>query len=208
MDKLPEKPSGDARTLSGPPLSKWTLESESVVASCRVFDLVSRRCRHPSRGCEDEFFALRALDWVNVLPVTPDKRIVLVRQYRFGIQEFCWEIPGGVMDPGEDPLAAGLRELREETGYAPRRARLLAQVRPNPAILDNTCYFALAEDVEPAGELAWDEHEELEVGLFPVDEVYAMARSGEISHSLVVAALFHYYPEWLLYKARRRPEGA
>src|SRR5690606_1193995 len=157
-----DKPASGGPQLPASPISKWSLESESVVASCRVFDLVSRRCRHPSRGSEDEFFVLKARDWVNVLPVTPDKRLVMVRQYRFGVQEFSWEIPGGVMDPGEEPLEAGLRELLEETGYSPRRARLLGRISPNPAILDNVCHFVLAEDVELSAGTAWDEHEELE----------------------------------------------
>ena len=71
-------------------------------------------------------------DWVNVLALTPDARLVLVRQFRFGIDDFSLEIPGGVIETGEDPVAAGLRELREETGYGGRADRLLASSIPTP----------------------------------------------------------------------------
>lgn len=187
-----------------PEISRWEKLSEREVAKCVVFDLLARRYRHPLRKTEGDFYVLQTSDWVNVLPVTPDKQVVLVKQFRFGIEKHSWEIPGGMMDPGEEPIAAGLRELSEETGYVPRSARRLGDVSPNPAILNNRCHFVLAEDVELADAQKWDEHEEIEVRLFPLDEVYAMAMRGEIVHALVLNALFYYYPEWLAYKARRR----
>ncbi len=178
-------------------VEKWDRLSETTIAETTVFDLVSRRCRHPRRGTEGDFYVIKSADWVNVLPVTSDGEIVMVRQWRFGVEQLSWEIPGGIMDAGEAPIVAGLRELREETGYEAKSTRLLGSVRPNPAIQNNTCHFVLAQDVVLTAEQQWDAHEELEVRLFPVDEVYAMAARGEIIHSLVVNALFHYYPEWL-----------
>lgn len=182
----------------------WTFLGGELHARCAVFDVMKRRYRHPERETEGDFYVLQSRDWVNVLPLTPAKEVVLVRQWRFGVEAASWEIPGGVMDENEEPIAAGLRELREETGYEAKSARLLGKARPNPAIQMNTCHFVLAENVAPTGGLAWDEHEELEVRLFSLDEVYAMAERGEIFHSLVIDALFYYYPEWLRHKSRRR----
>ncbi|WP_224772705.1 NUDIX hydrolase [Pelagicoccus enzymogenes] len=182
----------------------WEVLGEKDLVNCPIFDLVSRRLRHPARGSEGEFYVLKTRDWVNVIPVTPDCQMVLVRQYRFGIEEPSWEIPGGIMDDGEDPVVAAERELQEETGYVPQRSRVIGKVAANPAILNNYCHFVWAEAATLQGEVAWDEHEEIETRLFPVDEVYAMAHRGEIKHSLVVAALFQFYPEWLKIKARRR----
>jgi 8-oxo-dGTP pyrophosphatase MutT (NUDIX family) len=160
--------------------------------------------RHPVRGSEGDFYILKTRDWVNVIPVTADYQVVMVRQYRFGIEEVGWEIPGGIMDGGEDPAVAGARELCEETGYVAAGCRVIGKVAANPAILDNYCHFVLAESVTLREEVQWDEHEEIETRLFPLDEVYAMAHRGEIKHSLVVAALFHFYPEWMKIRARRR----
>lgn len=194
---------GDA-AASGGRVHAWERMGEELLVSCPVFDLVARRLRHPKRGSESDFYVLKTRDWVNVLPVTADKKVPLVRQYRYGIEAMSWEIPGGIMDPGEDPVDAGLRELREETGYAAKSCRVLGSVAANPAIMNNRCHFVLADQAWLAGEQEWDEHEEIEVRLFDLDEVYAMAGRGEICHSLVVGALFHYYPEWLRWKARRR----
>lgn len=185
-------------------LAAWEVMSRREHARCVVFDVIEKRCRHPKRGTEGDFYVLESRDWVNVLPVTPEGELVLVRQWRFGVEAFSWEIPGGIMDAGESPVEAGLRELVEETGFEARSSRLLGQISPNPAILSNTCFFVLAEGVSLSGAQDWDQHEEIEVKLFPIDEVYAMAARGDIVHSLVVNALFYYYPEWLKLKARRR----
>ena len=101
--------------------------------------------RHPVRGTEKEFIVAHAPDWVNVVAVTPEGKIVLVRQFRFGSNALSLEVPGGVMEEGEDPIAAGVRELSEETGYGGGKARLLGSVHPNPAIQDNRCHFVLVE---------------------------------------------------------------
>lgn len=182
----------------------WDIVSEAPVMSCPVFDLVTRRLRHPERRTEGDFYILKTRDWVNVIPVTPEYDVVLVRQYRFGVERLSWEIPGGVMDPGEAPMEAGARELQEETGYEAERLNYLGSVAANPAIMNNQCHFVWAQNARPTASIHWDEHEEIEVRLFPIDEVYAMAQRGEIVHSLVVAALMRFYPEWERIKARRR----
>ena len=86
-------------------------------------------------------------------------------------------------------MAAGLRELSEETGFGGGVASLLGSVHPNPAIQDNRCHFVLVDGAVPTGPVKWDRDEEIEVSTAPVDEVLAWARSGQITHSLTVAAL-------------------
>jgi 8-oxo-dGTP pyrophosphatase MutT (NUDIX family) len=93
------------------------------------------------------------------------------------------------METGEDPIAAGLRELSEETGYGGGNASVLGSVYPNPAIQDNRCHFVLVRGALPRGPVKWDHDEEIQVSTAPVGEVLAMARSGAITHSLSVAAL-------------------
>lgn len=176
--------------------SRWERLGQESLAKTRVFDLHHVRYRHPRRGTERDFVVARPPDWVNVIALTPDGQLVLVRQFRFGVDDFALEIPGGVMDPGEDPLAAGPRELREETGYTGAPARLLGTVRPNPAILSNRCHVVLVEQAVPAAATAWDHDEEIEILTRPVDDVLALARGGGIDHSLVLNALFLFEPQW------------
>ncbi len=176
--------------------ARWNKGSDRNIATTRVFKVRGQNYTHPVRATEREFVVIDAPDWVNVLAVTPDGRLVLVNQFRYGIDTFSWELPGGVIEAGEDPVVAGLRELSEETGYVGKNARLIGSVNPNPAIMSNRCHFVLVEDVVLTAPQAWDPDEEIEVGLFPVDEVMARARAGGISHSLVVCALFAYEPLW------------
>ena len=159
--------------------------------------------RHPVRGTEREFVVIDAPDWVNVLALTPDHRLVMVNQFRYGTDAFSWEIPGGVIDRGEDPVTAGVRELREETGYVGTSARLLGSVNPNPAIMNNRCHLVLVEGAAPAGALEWDPDEEIEVATLPADEAYAWAQSGRITHSLVLNALLLFAPVWAEMKRAR-----
>jgi len=91
---------------------------------------------------------------------------------------------------GSESLEDCARELREETGYAGEGARLLSFCRPNSAILSNRCFFALVEKAEKVDEVAFDPNEEIETVLVPLDEIPPLIRSGEISHSLALNALF------------------
>jgi ADP-ribose pyrophosphatase len=168
----------------------WEVLSKTTHADCRVFTVDRKRCRHPARQTESDFFAIHSPQWVNVLALTPERHLVLVNQFRFGVENFSLEIPGGLVNPGEDPLAAGLRELAEETGYAGERARIIGSVWPNPAIMDNECFFVLVEEAKLTDRSKWDEHEEIEVTSAPVDEVLEWGRNGRIRHALVLNALF------------------
>lgn len=176
--------------------ARWEKRGERLLATTRVFDVRSVQFHHPVRAVEREFVVIAAPDWCNVIALTPDGRLVLVRQFRYGVNDFSLEIPGGMIDPGEDPVQAGVRELREETGFAGTNARLLASVHPNPAIQSNRCHLVLVENVTPSVEQAWDNDEEIEVSTAAVDDVLAWARAGKITHSLVVCGLMHFEPLW------------
>lgn len=176
--------------------SRWEKLDVATQAKTAVLDLQLVRYRHPVRGTERDFVVVHAPDWVNVLALTPDRQLVLVRQFRFGVDAFSLEIPGGVMEMGEDPLQAGLRELREETGFTGKGARLLGSVHPNPAIQSNRCHFVLVEEAVRTEALEWDENEEIEVATRPADEVFGLARSGAVTHGLVLDALFFFEPHW------------
>lgn len=180
----------------------WKIQSISAHADCRVFSVLRKTCLHPERGAERDFFSIHSADWVNVLALTPEGKLVLVNQFRFGVEECSWEIPGGMLDDGEDALAAGLRELEEETGFVGKKARIIGKVWSNPAIMDNSCSFVLVEDAVLQSEMQWDQDEEIEVSLADVDEVLRWAREGRIRHSLVLNALFFFEPIWKRLRSR------
>jgi len=141
-------------------------------------------------GEEREALVLAAPDWVNVVPLLDDGRVVMVRQWRFGIAAPTLEIPGGLVDPGETAATAAARELREETGYAAASVRRIGEVTPNPAILANRCASFLATGLERVGAPQSDLEEEMTVELVPLADVPRRVRAGEIHHALVVAAFY------------------
>ncbi|MBE36645.1 MAG: NUDIX hydrolase [Opitutaceae bacterium] len=182
--------------------SRWERLGSRSLAKTRIFDLDEIKFRHPVRQTERDFVVLNPPDWVNVIALTSDHQIVLVKQFRYGLDDFALEIPGGVIDPGEDFMAAGIRELREETGYEGSHAQLLGTVDPNPAFQRNRSHLIMVTDAKCTAEIAWDPDEEIEISLLPVDEVLALARNGGITHSLVLNALFMFEPWWRELKGR------
>jgi ADP-ribose pyrophosphatase len=185
-----------------PQPQRWQRLRDEPHALTRIFNVVRAIYRHPHRTKEQDFFVINAPDWVNVLALTPEGHLVLVRQFRYGINDFSLEIPGGVIDAGEDPVAAGVRELREESGYVGRTARLLGSVHPNPAMQSNRCHLVLVEYAHRVADLEWDSDEEFEIMTKPVDEVYALAGTGGITHAMVLNALLLFAPVWEKLKSR------
>jgi len=175
---------------------RWKKLGERSLARTRIFEVHSVEFQHPAHSTAREFAVISAPDWVNVVALTTAHELVLVRQFRYGINDFSLEVPGGMIDPGEDPMAAGLRELQEETGYTGGHVRLLGSVHPNPAMQNNRCYLVLIEGVQRTASLAWDENEEMKIITLPVDEVYAQAYAGGITHALVLDALLFFMPVW------------
>jgi 8-oxo-dGTP pyrophosphatase MutT (NUDIX family) len=174
-------------------IEKWTTISSAPAGDFKVFKVRSVAKRSPRTGQTHQFSVIDSVDWVNVVALTPDRCMVLVEQYRHGSDTIELEIPGGMMDPGDkQPEAAGVRELREETGYEGRNARMIGQIFPNPAIMSNTCYTVLVEDCQVAGATQFDQTEDLVTRLVPIDEVSGLVASGKIKHCIVVAALFHF----------------
>lgn len=169
----------------------WEVDEAGVLAETPIFALKRRTAVSPGGDKRGEFVYLDAPDWVNVVALTPDGRVVLIEQFRHGTCEVTLEIPGGAVDAGEEPVQAGLRELREETGFTGAEAQLIGTVTPNPAMQNNSCHTLLVRGAGRAGEASPDGLEEIAVRLVPLDEVADLIASGRIHHALVVAAFHH-----------------
>lgn len=129
--------------------------------------------------------------WVNVVALTPEHDIVLIRQYRHGIGKVIWEIPAGMAhEVNETYLDAARRELLEETGYASEKFIEIGNVSADPASYTNLTVSFLALNVEKISGQNLDATEEIEVSLLPLEEAIQMATRGELPQALHVSALF------------------
>lgn len=174
----------------------WKLISSKAQESYKIFNLRTDRAQSPRTNEVHNFYILESADWVNVIPLTPQREVVLIHQYRHGIKEITLEIPGGIVESGDSPEETASRELREETGYEESQMILLGSVHPNPAFLNNKCYTYVAQGVSLAGKQELDSKEDIEVLLKPLDMIPRLIREGEITHSLVLAAFYRFFMEY------------
>ena len=178
-------------------LAPWEVVEEEELQDCAVFRVSRARVRSPHAGTLHSMFRLTAADWVNVVPLTGAGEVIMVRQFRHGSRRTTLEIPGGIVDPGESPEAAGRRELQEETGYACDRLEAVGAVNPNPALFTNRVHTYVAHGARRVGAPQNHGTEHTVVEAVPRAELPARVRAGEVDHALVIAAL-HF---WLLSEA-------
>lgn len=174
------------------PAPSWAREGSEADATIEenwLFRLRRERFRSRRSGKAHDFFVMRLADAVNVIALTPDRRLVLVRQFRAGSGRDSLEPPGGLLDEGEDPCAAGARELREETGYEGDPPVLLGSAYSNPSIMSSKIAVVVVTNARLVAEPRLDAGEEVAVELVPAVEVPAMIGNGEIDHALSVMSL-------------------
>ncbi len=177
--------------LPAPPTEPhpWVEVGRRELLVTRILRVEGRALLSPRTGATREFTIVDCRDWCNVVALTDDGDVVMVRQVRHGTGEVTLELPGGMIDPDDaSPVHAAIRELREETGYVGRDARLIGTIAPNPAMQTNRCHTALVRCAVRAGDLAQDEGEDLHLVLVPYREIPERIARGEISHALVVVA--------------------
>ena len=172
-------------------MKRWTIHKRGTVFSAKIFSVDTLECAHPD-GMSHTFSVLKSPDCINIVPVTEDGRIILVRQHRLGTDTVTVETPGGIIDEGADALDAAGRELREETGYVAREIVRLHTLQMNPAIMNSNVHFYFAKGCTKAGNQQLDREEDIEVLTADIREVEEMIQRGEIAHVMVIAALSLY----------------
>ena len=177
-------------------IDDWQRQRSEIIEDFKFFRLRQDIARHPTSGRDHRFFIFEFPDWVNIMPITPEREVVFVNQFRHGTRELTLEIPGGIVDPGEGAKQAALREMYEESGYASLDAIELGWVHPNPALQENRCWSFLAQDV--TRDVA-DDHqvgtgsEAIEVTTVPLAEIPGLLNDKLITHALTIAAFDHYW---------------
>jgi 8-oxo-dGTP pyrophosphatase MutT (NUDIX family) len=174
-------------------IKPWPCVRSRPDGSFRVFSVRTDTAISPRTGIEHDFYIIESKEWVNIIPLTPDHRVVMVRQYRHGSRAVTLEIPGGLVDSGDTPEEAAARELLEETGYQAERWTKIGVANPNPAIFSNRCYTFLAQNIQKVSDLIPDQTEDIEVLLIPLRDIPELIRTREIDHAIVIAAFSLYF---------------
>lgn len=168
----------------------WTRLASRTLLEDRWISLRADRLRTAAGAVLDPWYVLDYPDWVVAVALTPDDRLVLVRQWRHGAQTWSLELPGGVIDRADsDPVAAAARELREETGYEAEGWRHLYAAHANPAMQTNRLHVVLGTAARPVAAATPEPGEHISLECLPVPEVLAGIGRGMIGQSMHVGAI-------------------
>lgn len=171
------------------PVEKWQIKRSRMVHQDRWIALRADECELPDGQVIEPYYVLEDADWVHVVAVDADGQILLVWQYRHAAGVTCYEVPGGVIDPGEDALTAAKRELREETGYEAENWEYIFAPYANPARQTNRVPCFLATGLRKVGEPQLDDTEELQSGFYPLSEIRDKIFNGEFGQAMHVSSV-------------------
>ncbi|MCA1926913.1 MAG: NUDIX hydrolase [Calditerrivibrio sp.] len=154
----------------------------------RVLTISHRYWEFTKKGVSAPFTSIDTIDWVVIIPTLKSGEFVLVEQFRPVVESVTIEFPGGGINNNEPPIDAAIRELEEETSLRAEEIREIGILRPNPAIMSNTCYVYHAKNCTFSGSYNFDQFEDINVKTYSKEMLERMIISGEINHSIVVAS--------------------
>ncbi|MFV0387590.1 MAG: NUDIX hydrolase [Pyrinomonadaceae bacterium] len=170
----------------------WKIENSEVLNDSKIFKLVKNTSKNLATGKESNFFVIQTPNWVNVIPTTKSDEVILIEQFRHGSGKIELEIPGGMIDLGESPENAAIRELKEETGFECEELVPIGFSLPNPAIQDNRTFHFWAKNCRKTSKTNFDENESIVLRTVPIDEIPELVRNAKITHAIVLAAFYNF----------------
>lgn len=169
---------------------RWKTLSSKYIYDDRWFRARADSCQFPDGRIIEPYYIVELPDWCNVILVTKDERVILVRQYRYPIDTATYELPGGVIEKNEDPKLAAKREMEEETGYTSDDIEFLMKLSPNPAVNNNTAYFFLVRNAVPTVSTNPDLFEDIDIVSFSKEEIIAFVQENQMPHGVQVGPMY------------------
>lgn len=169
----------------------WKTLSSEYLSRHIYFTAREDRCEMPNGTIVDPYFVVEMPESVCAMALTDNNEVILVKQYRHPIETSIVELPGGFVDKNETAETAIKRELQEETGYQFDDLYCLGRTAANPGVLNNFTILYLATGGKKAGEQQLDYNEEIEIKLFPLEEVRTMLMNNEIPQAMHALCMFY-----------------
>ncbi len=171
-------------------IKPWIVQQSTIVYAKKWMQIKEEVCELPDGQIIDPYFVIAVPDFCNVVMVTNQDELVMVEQYRHAAGIVSLELPGGMIEPGEDPMVAAKREMEEETGYQSNHFELLYSIYPNPPLENNQAHFYLATQLTPTGKTSFDQYEDINLVLVHKDEFLHKLLQNSFTHGAQVGAMY------------------
>jgi 8-oxo-dGTP pyrophosphatase MutT (NUDIX family) len=171
-------------------IKPWMVQQSTIVYAKKWLKVKEDKCLLPDGKIIHPYFVIDVPNFCNIVMVTNQDEIVMVEQYRHAAGIVSLELPGGMVEPGEDPILAAKREMEEETGYQSNHFELLYSIHPNPPLENNRAYFYLATQLTLTGKTAFDQYEDIKLVLVKKQDFIHRLLNNSFTHGVQVGAMF------------------
>lgn len=176
-------------------MMRWKVLHSSYAFTCPWLKVRKDHIQQPSGVELEDFYVVEIHDWVNVIAITEDNLFVIEEQYRHGVQQVCFELPAGEIEPEEDLLHAAQRELLEETGYTSDEWEAFGNYVPNASGNSNRCYTFIARNVHKVAQQKLEQSEDIRLHLKTKQQLIDIMEQGQMPEAVMQAPLWRLFKE-------------